>query len=116
MKRFKQIYLEESVQSKEVSALNSYIKRSLKGVKFTSSSRGGYHTRFALNMTPKQYKIYFAKAGLEVQAYNGPSVSSSHNKRPTTHSKGYFYSLGEQLYWCSEIRSTAIQQQRLKSR
>tara|TARA_Y100000389_G_scaffold54036_1_gene49888 strand:- start:19678 stop:20967 length:1290 start_codon:yes stop_codon:yes gene_type:complete len=76
MKRFKQIYLEESVQSKEVSALNSYIKRSLKGVKFTSSSRGGYHTRFALNMTPKQYKIYFAKAGLEVQAYNGPSVSS----------------------------------------
>lgn len=70
------MYLEESAQTKEVSALKSYIKKSLRKVEFTSSSRNGFHIRFKLNIDASQYERYFDKIGLEVREYEGPSVSS----------------------------------------
>lgn len=79
MKTFKETLIERAAvnQQKE---LKKYITRvlKLKGIKITGSSRGVFHTRFALPMPEKDWKKFFAPFGLAVSDYSGSRISGTY--------------------------------------
>jgi hypothetical protein len=74
------IMLEASLR-KNQQELKNYIKKKLKGVKFTNSSRGAYHIRFPMNGTDLELANIFRKYDLEILEYDKAPISS---KFPTS--------------------------------
>jgi hypothetical protein len=69
-------YFVEASLRKQKLELKSYIKKSLKDVKFTESSRGAYHIRFPMAGTDLEISNILKKHNLEIIHYDKAPISS----------------------------------------
>ena len=103
-------YLVEANLRKQQLELKSYIKKSLKGVKFTESSRGAYHIRFPMAGTDSDIAKILKKHDLEIVDYGKAPISTKFPTMVLKLSKTLSTKLaaGTEIPWVNNSSSAAV--------